>query len=202
MGRNTICETRFSDRSIHLIWCIMCLVTTKLWYVMVRNSFGKSTVCIVCRLYILHWCGKIFECFQCVVFKGLSCFTSIADKVLWKPRPVSRRYTKFPLSQSFGLFYSLPTGLQIRRKVLSILDSIDLSLDVPGKLELEVIDNAMAEQVIGGCETRNEQGLPICDLKLLHRILTAELNNLQGSSVLGQRSRLEEASLSYGDTLW
>ncbi|PIK55300.1 putative nuclear pore complex protein [Apostichopus japonicus] len=83
-------------------------------------------------------------------------------------------------------------GLQIRRKILSILDSIDLSLDVPGKLDLEVIDNAMAEQVIAGCETRNEQGVVLCNLKLLHRILTAELNNLQGSSALGQRSRLEE----------
>lgn len=93
---------------------------------------------------------------------------------------------------------SCSPGLQIRRKILSILDSIDLSLDVPGKLDLEVIDNAMAEQVIAGCETRNEQGVVLCNLKLLHRILTAELNNLQGSSALGQRSRLEEvSSLSY-----
>lgn len=104
----------------------------------------------------------------------------------------------------------------VRRKLLSILDSIDFSQDTPELLQLDFFERAQIEQVISNCEHVSEQGHTVCNvkvgsrscdcwsglllahrvcsdpLKLLHRVLVAEVNALQGMAAIGQRPLLLE----------
>uniref|UniRef100_A0AAQ4RH44 Nucleoporin 205 n=1 Tax=Gasterosteus aculeatus aculeatus TaxID=481459 RepID=A0AAQ4RH44_GASAC len=88
------------------------------------------------------------------------------------------------------LWYKLV--LNLRRKLLSVLDAIDFSQDMPELLQLDFFERTQIEQVISNCEHINEQGHTVCNVKLLHRVLVAEVNALQGMAAIGQRPLLME----------
>lgn len=54
----------------------------------------------------------------------------------------------------------------VRRKLLSVLDAIDFSQDMPELLQLEFFERTQIEQVISNCEHVNEQGHTVCNVKV------------------------------------
>ncbi|XP_014664623.1 PREDICTED: LOW QUALITY PROTEIN: nuclear pore complex protein Nup205-like [Priapulus caudatus] len=80
------------------------------------------------------------------------------------------------------------TSDQLKRKILSILDSISFKQKYPDPLRLEYFDQQIIEQVIASCEQRSLKGVKYCDVKRLHHILQDELNQIQGSAAIGQRT--------------
>lgn len=56
--------------------------------------------------------------------------------------------------------------LPVRRKILSILDSIDFSQDIPEPLQLDFFDRTQIEQVIANCEHKNARGQVVCNVKV------------------------------------
>ncbi len=84
-------------------------------------------------------------------------------------------------------------GSQTRRKLLSILDAIDFSQDYPEPLKLEFFNPTLVEQVAAACETRNDHGTQLTNVRRLYRILTSELNTPQGLS-MGQRPLMMQVS--------
>lgn len=54
----------------------------------------------------------------------------------------------------------------VRRKLLSVLDAIDFSQDMPELLQLDFFERAQIEQVISNCEHVNEQGHTVCNVKV------------------------------------
>lgn len=95
-------------------------------------------------------------------------------------------------NRSVSGFLHFDTATKVRRKILSILDSIDFSQEIPEPLQLDFFDRAQIEQVIANCEHKNLQGQTVCNVKLLHRVLVAEVNALQGMAAIGQRPLLME----------
>ncbi|XP_038608368.1 nuclear pore complex protein Nup205 isoform X2 [Tachyglossus aculeatus] len=95
-------------------------------------------------------------------------------------------------SRSVSGFLHFDTATKVRRKILSILDSIDFSQEIPEPLQLDFFDRAQIEQVIANCEHKNLRGQTVCNVKLLHRVLVAEVNALQGMAAIGQRPLLME----------
>ncbi|XP_010211210.1 PREDICTED: nuclear pore complex protein Nup205 [Tinamus guttatus] len=95
-------------------------------------------------------------------------------------------------SRSVSGFLHFDTACKVRRKILSILDSIDFSQDIPEPLQLDFFDRVQIEQVIANCEHKNARGQVICNTKHLHRVLVAEVNALQGMAAIGQRPLLME----------
>ncbi|KAF3819379.1 hypothetical protein GH733_013529 [Mirounga leonina] len=95
-------------------------------------------------------------------------------------------------NRSVSGFLHFDTATKVRRKILSILDSIDFSQEIPEPLQLDFFDRAQIEQVIANCEHRNLRGQTVCNVKLLHRVLVAEVNALQGMAAIGQRPLLME----------
>ncbi|KAK1887617.1 Nuclear pore complex protein Nup205 [Dissostichus eleginoides] len=89
-------------------------------------------------------------------------------------------------------FLHFDTVSKVRRKLLSVLDAIDFSQDMPELLQLDFFERTQIEQVISNCEHVNEQGHTVCNVKLLHRVLVAEVNALQGMAAIGQRPLLME----------
>ncbi|XP_048463946.1 nuclear pore complex protein Nup205 [Rhincodon typus] len=89
-------------------------------------------------------------------------------------------------------FLHFDTTTKVRRKILSILDSVDFGQKSPEELHLDFFDRAQIEQVISKCEHSNQQGQTVCNVKLLHRVLVAEVNALQGIAAIGQRPLLME----------
>ncbi|OWK06699.1 NUP205 [Cervus elaphus hippelaphus] len=59
----------------------------------------------------------------------------------------------------------------VRRKILSILDSIDFSQEIPEPLQLDFFDRAQIEQVIANCEHKNLRGQTVCNVKEISTIL-------------------------------
>uniref|UniRef100_A0A452RL62 Nucleoporin 205 n=1 Tax=Ursus americanus TaxID=9643 RepID=A0A452RL62_URSAM len=97
-------------------------------------------------------------------------------------------------NRSVSGFLHFDTATKVRRKILSILDSIDFSQEIPEPLQLDFFDRAQIEQVIANCEHKNLRGQTVCNVKLLHRVLVAEVNALQGMAAIGQRPLLMEVS--------
>ncbi|XP_043979844.1 nuclear pore complex protein Nup205 [Gambusia affinis] len=95
-------------------------------------------------------------------------------------------------SRSVSGFLHFEMVSKVRRKLLSVLDAIDFSQDLPELLQLDFFERAQIEQVISNCEHVNEQGHTVCNVKLLHRVLVAEVNALQGMAAIGQRPLLME----------
>lgn len=95
-------------------------------------------------------------------------------------------------TRSVSGFLHFDTVSKVRRKLLSVLDAIDFSQDMPELLQLDFFERAQIEQVIANCEHVNEQGHTVCNVKLLHRVLVAEVNALQGMAAIGQRPLLME----------
>ncbi|XP_029472832.1 nuclear pore complex protein Nup205 isoform X2 [Rhinatrema bivittatum] len=94
--------------------------------------------------------------------------------------------------RSVSGFLHFDTASKVRRKILSILDSINFRQEIPEPLELDFFDRSQIEQVIANCEHKNRQGHTVCNVKLLHRVLVAEVNALQGMAAMGQRPLLME----------
>uniref|UniRef100_A0A8C1F1Y8 Nucleoporin 205 n=1 Tax=Cyprinus carpio carpio TaxID=630221 RepID=A0A8C1F1Y8_CYPCA len=95
-------------------------------------------------------------------------------------------------SRSVSGFLHFGTVSKVRRRLLSVLDAIDFSQEAPELLQLDFFERAQIEQVITNCEHVNEQGHTVCNVKLLHRVLVAEINALQGMAAIGQRPLLME----------
>uniref|UniRef100_A0A1A7WZJ7 Nucleoporin 205 n=4 Tax=Iconisemion striatum TaxID=60296 RepID=A0A1A7WZJ7_9TELE len=95
-------------------------------------------------------------------------------------------------TRSVSGFLHFDTVSKVRRKLLSVLDAIDFSQDLPEMLQLDFFERTQIEQVISNCEHVNEQGHTVCNVKLLHRVLVAEVNALQGMAAIGQRPLLME----------
>ncbi|RXN13415.1 nuclear pore complex protein Nup205 [Labeo rohita] len=95
-------------------------------------------------------------------------------------------------SRSVSGFLHFGTVSKVRRRLLSVLDAIDFSQEAPELLQLDFFERAQIEQVITNCEHVNEQGHTVCNVKLLHRVLVAEINALQGMAAIGQRPLLLE----------
>ncbi|XP_065139571.1 nuclear pore complex protein Nup205 [Paramisgurnus dabryanus] len=95
-------------------------------------------------------------------------------------------------SKSVSGFLHFGTVSKVRRRLLSVLDAIDFSQESPELLQLDFFERAMIEQVITNCEHVNEQGHTVCNVKLLHRVLLAEINALKGMAAIGQRPLLME----------
>ncbi|KFO18374.1 Nuclear pore complex protein Nup205 [Fukomys damarensis] len=95
-------------------------------------------------------------------------------------------------NRSVSGFLHVDTSTKVRRKILSILDSIDFSQEIPEPLQLDFFDRNQIEQVIANCEHKNLRGQTVCNVKLLHRVLVAEVNALQGMAAIGQRPLLME----------
>ncbi|XP_037539378.1 nuclear pore complex protein Nup205 [Nematolebias whitei] len=94
--------------------------------------------------------------------------------------------------RSVNRFLNFDTVSKVHRKLLSVLDEIDFSQDMPELLQLDFFERTQIEQVISNCEHVNEQGHTVCNVKLLHRVLVAEINALQGMAAIGQRPLLLE----------
>ncbi|XP_041441814.1 LOW QUALITY PROTEIN: nuclear pore complex protein Nup205 [Xenopus laevis] len=95
-------------------------------------------------------------------------------------------------SRSLSGFLHFDTTSKVRRKILRILDSIQFSNEIPEPLQLDFFDRNQIEQVIANCEHKNRRGQTVCNIKLLHRVLVAEVNALQGMAAIGQRPLLME----------
>ncbi|XP_006633765.1 nuclear pore complex protein Nup205 [Lepisosteus oculatus] len=95
-------------------------------------------------------------------------------------------------TRSVSGFLHFDSVSKVRRKILSVLDAIDFSQEVPELLQLDFFDRTQIEQVISNCEHTNEHGQSVCNVKLLHRVLLAEVNALQGIAAIGQRPLLME----------
>ncbi|XP_074533246.1 nuclear pore complex protein Nup205 isoform X2 [Halichoeres trimaculatus] len=95
-------------------------------------------------------------------------------------------------TRSVSGFLHFDTVSKVRRKLLSVLDVIEFSQDMPELLQLDFFERTQIEQVISNCEHVNEQGHTVCNVKLLHRVLVAEVNALQGMAAIGQRPLLME----------
>lgn len=54
----------------------------------------------------------------------------------------------------------------MRRKLLSVLDTIEFSQDIPELLQLDFFERTQIEQVISNCEHVNEQGHTVCNVKV------------------------------------
>ncbi|KAJ8002888.1 hypothetical protein DPEC_G00163630 [Dallia pectoralis] len=94
--------------------------------------------------------------------------------------------------RSVSGFLHFDTVSKVRRKLLSVLDAIEFSQDVPELLQLDFFERTQIEQVIANCEHVNDHGHTVCNVKLLHRVLVAEVNALQGMAAIGQRPLLME----------
>ncbi|XP_073785134.1 nuclear pore complex protein Nup205 isoform X2 [Danio rerio] len=95
-------------------------------------------------------------------------------------------------NRSVSGFLQFGTVSKVRRRLLSVLDAIDFSQEAPELLQLDFFERTQIEQVITNCEHVNEQGHTVCNVKLLHRVLVAEINALQGMAAIGQRPLLME----------
>ncbi|XP_040294299.1 nuclear pore complex protein Nup205 isoform X3 [Bufo bufo] len=89
-------------------------------------------------------------------------------------------------------FLHFDTSSKVRRKILSILDSINFTQEIPEQLQLDYFDRIQIEQVITNCEHKDRNGQTVCNVKLLHRVLVAEVNALQGMAAIGQRPLMFE----------
>lgn len=81
--------------------------------------------------------------------------------------------TSFDLSMVVLLFSSVSQVnlnyvllFPVRRKILSILDSIDFSQEIPEPLQLDFFDRVQIEQVIANCEHKNLRGQTVCNVKV------------------------------------
>ncbi|XP_048578619.1 nuclear pore complex protein Nup205 isoform X2 [Nematostella vectensis] len=89
--------------------------------------------------------------------------------------------------------YAEPTPNQQpgRRKILSILDSVDFSQDFPPQLQLNYFDPGVMERVIASCELKSEEtGVQYCNIRELNRLLRNEISNAQGPNAAGQKNFL------------
>ena len=80
---------------------------------------------------------------------------------------------------------------QTRRKLLTILESVEFCQDVPPLLQLNYFDVAVTEKAIASCEQKSEDsGVTFCNVPVLHKLLISEISGVQGTATAGQRNFL------------
>ena len=83
-----------------------------------------------------------------------------------------------------------------RRKILSLLDLMDVSLLDTPTLKLQYFDEGRTEEVVRSCERREEGGVAYTDVKSLHKLLMNELSGLQGAAAVSQKPYIMKVSVS------
>lgn len=112
------------------------------------------------------------------------------------PELVPRRLEDdFTTADTSHVMYPDMGHVQTRRKVLSILESIEFSQDVPPPLQLNYFDMAVTEKAIASCEQKSEDtGVMFCNVPVLHKLLMGEISGVQGTATVGQRNFLLQVS--------
>ena len=79
----------------------------------------------------------------------------------------------------------------LRRKLLTILESIDFSQELPLPLQLNYFDATVTERAISSCEQKDEDsGVVLCNIPALHKLLMSEIRGVQGTATAGQKNFL------------
>ena len=112
------------------------------------------------------------------------------------PELVPRRLEDdFTTADTNHVMYPNMGQVQTRRKLLSILESIEFSQDVPPPLQLNYFDVAITEKAIASCEQKSEDtGVMFCNVPVLHKLLMGEISGVQGTATAGQRNFLLQVS--------
>ena len=63
-------------------------------------------------------------------------------------------------------------------------------------MNLKYFDTSMIQQVVMSTERKDEEEIIFYDVKQLHKILMNELNNLQGTTMAGQRHLIIEVCIN------
>ena len=75
--------------------------------------------------------------------------------------------------------------------ISAILVDLELAQEYPTPFTSNMFDLSAVENLIASCESKSEDtGVIICDVKILHRLIMAELNNAQGMANMGQRPEI------------
>lgn len=82
---------------------------------------------------------------------------------------------------AFSLITAL-TGGQTRRKLSSILDAVDFCQDAPSPFEFQFFPPVLVENVQKSCQQRGPGGSMFTNIRMLHRSLLLQMNNLPGSA--------------------
>ena len=85
---------------------------------------------------------------------------------------------------------------QACRKLLTILGSVEMCIESPRPVDLQLMSVPMIEQLVLNCEEpqQQQQGIVLCNVRLLHKILMNECHTLPGA-MSGQRSLVLEVTL-------
>lgn len=112
------------------------------------------------------------------------------------PELVPRRLEDdFTTADTSHVMYPDMGQVQTRRKLLSILESIEFSQNVPPPLHLNYFDVAVTEKAIASCEQKSEDtSVMFCNVPVLHKLLMGEISGVQGTSTVGQRNFLLQVS--------
>jgi len=91
---------------------------------------------------------------------------------------------------------SLVAETQACRKLLTILGSIDMCVEPPRPMDLQLMSAPMVQQLVLNCEEQQQQqqGGVLCNVRLLHKILMNECQALP-AAMSGQRSLILEVPL-------
>eukprot|EP00795_Rhopilema_esculentum_P005068 gene5068-181_t len=94
-----------------------------------------------------------------------------------------------------------PQGGPHNNLASAVLNDLELTQDYPSPYTSNMFQLSAVEQLIASCEERSEDtGIIICNVKMLHRVVMAELNSAQGMANIGQRPEIlkeVEAILAY-----
>uniref|UniRef100_A0A3Q2LC93 Nucleoporin 205 n=1 Tax=Equus caballus TaxID=9796 RepID=A0A3Q2LC93_HORSE len=96
-------------------------------------------------------------------------------------------------NRSISGFLHFDTATKVRRKILSILDSIDFSQEIPEPLQLDFFDRVQIEQVIANCEHKNLRGQTVCNVKILDDEAAQELMPVVAGAVFTLTAHLSQA---------
>ena len=79
------------------------------------------------------------------------------------------------------------------RKLLTILGSVDMCIEPPQSMDLQLMSVPMIEQLVLNCQEpqQQQQGTVLCNVRLLHKILMGECQTLP-AAMSGQRSLILE----------
>ncbi|KAG1652512.1 Nuclear pore complex protein Nup205 [Nymphon striatum] len=84
------------------------------------------------------------------------------------------------------------SGGQVRRRLLSILDSLEFVQHYPSTPDWEYFDGAIIEQVFKNCEEIVTSEVKLINIQDVHHVLMTEINQLQGAAAIGQRPMIVE----------
>ena len=114
------------------------------------------------------------------------------------PELVPRRLEEdFTATDTSHAMYPDMGQSQTRRKLLTILESVEFTQDVPPPMELNYFDVAVTEKAISSCEQKAEDsGVMFCNVPALHKLLMAEISGVQSTAATaGHRNFLIQVCL-------